>query len=241
MYRYLGDNRPRVPGLLEDQAWTAAACLDAYEVAGRPQDLGRAQNLARTMIDRLSAPDAGFFDRPADGDSAGLMTFRQKPAKENAIAASVLVRLSRLLREPELEDVARRALRGYARVVASQGHFAAGYAIAVDHLLNPGADVRIVARDDGSAAPMRRAALKLPVPDRIVRVIDPADRDALEREGLQPDPAPAAYVCYGTLCSAPVMSADDLFETAARTREAYGRTRRPEPLARPRGGRMASD
>ncbi|TAK71001.1 MAG: thioredoxin domain-containing protein [Dehalococcoidia bacterium] len=241
MFRYLAGDGPRVPGLLEDQAWTAAACLDAYEVAGRPQDLERARTLARAMIDRLAEPDGGFFDRPSDGDSAGLMTFRQKPAKENAVAAGVLVRLSRLLRELEFEEAARRALRGYAGIVASQGHFAAAYAIAVDQLLNPGADVRIVARDDGSSAAMRRAALRLPMPDRLVSVIDPGDREALDREGLPADPVPAAYVCYGSLCSALAASADDLFETAARTREAYERTRRPEPLARPRGGRMASD
>ncbi len=241
MFRYLADDGPRVPGLLEDQAWTAAACLDAYETAGRPRDLERAQLLARTMINRLGAPGGGFFDRPADGDASGLMSFRQKPVKENAVAAGVLVRLSRLLREAEFEDAARGTLRGYAGIVASQGHFAAGYAMAVDQLLNPGAEVRIVAPPDGSAGPMRRAALQLPVPDRLVRVIDPGDREALERDGLPAAPSPAAYICYGTLCSAPVVSADDLFETAARTREAYERTRRPEPLARPRGGRMPSD
>lgn len=240
-YRYLAADGPRVAGLLEDQAWTAAACLDAYDVAGRPQDLERAETLARMMIDRLGAPDGGFFDRPVDGETAGLMSFRQKPAKENAVAASVLVRLSRRLRDPELEDVARRALQGYAGIVASQGHFAAAYAIAVDRLLNPEVEVRIVAAADDGARSMRRAALRLPAPDRLVRVIDPGEREALEREGLPPDPAPAAYVCYGTLCSAPVISADDLLETAARTREAYEHTQRREPLARPRGGRMASD
>ncbi len=242
MCRYLADDGPHVPGLLEDQAWTAAACLDAYDVAGRPRDLDRARQLARAMIDRLAAPDGGFFDRPADGETSGLLSLRQKPVKENAVAASVFVRLSRLLHEPEFEDVARRALRPHAGIVASQGHFAAGYAIAVDQLLHPGADVRIVARDDAGSQPMRRAALQLPVPDRLVRVIDSADAAALEREGLPADPAPAAYVCYGELCSAPVTSADDLLETAARTREAYARTQRPEPLARPRGTRrIASD
>jgi uncharacterized protein YyaL (SSP411 family) len=237
MCRYLAADGPRVPGLLEDQAWTASAFLDAYEVAARPQDLERARQLAGSMIERLGAPDGGFFDRRADGDATALLSFRQQPVKENAVATGVLVRLARLLHEPEFEDHARRTLRRYAGVIASQGHFAAGYAIAVDQLLNPGAEVRIVAPPDGSAEPMRRAALRLPVPDVLVRVIDPDDGDALEREELQPHPAPAAYVCYGTLCSAPAASADDLVETAARTRAAYESTRRQEPLARPRGAR----
>ena len=88
---------------------------------------------------------------------------------------------------------------------------------------------------------MRAAALALAVPSRTVRVIDDSDGDALERAGLPARPSPAAYVCYGTLCSEPVTAPADLAEAVRRTREAYERTRHIEPLAGPRTGRMASD
>ena len=54
MFRYLSPDGPQVAGLLGDQAWTAAALLDAYEVAGRPQDLERAIELAAFMASRLA-------------------------------------------------------------------------------------------------------------------------------------------------------------------------------------------
>ena len=241
MYRYLTPDGPRIAGLLEDQAWAAAACLDAYEAAGRPPDLERAQTLVRFMRDRLAAPGGAFYDTPAEHETLGRLALRQTPVKENAVAAGVMVRLSRMTHDADLEAAARRALLPFAGIVESQGHFAAGYATAVDVLLDPGADVRIVAPPGDRVGPMRAAALALAVPSRTVRVIDDSDGDALERAGLPARPSPAAYVCYGTLCSEPVTAPADLAEAVRRTREAYERTRHIEPLAGPRTGRMASD
>jgi uncharacterized protein YyaL (SSP411 family) len=103
-------------------------------------------------------------------------------------------------------------------------------------LLNPGAEVKIVATD-GDAAALHAGALTLPVPDRTVRVIDPGDAEALAEEGLPAHPAPAAYACFGTLCSAPVTTPDDLIEIVERTRQAYESTRMKEPLLVPRSER----
>jgi uncharacterized protein YyaL (SSP411 family) len=101
--------------------------------------------------------------------------------------------------------------------------------------------VKIVARNGAGVGPLRAAALSLLVPDRMVRVIDADDASALEAEALPADPSPAAYVCYGTLCSAPVTSPDDLIDGVNRTRQAYESTRHAEPLAGPRAGGRAAD
>ena len=240
MARYLAPDGPRIGGLLGDQAWTAAACLDAYEVAGRPQDLDRAKQLAAFMESRLQAETGGFYDTPQGHETLGRLSSPQKPPKENAVAAMAFIRLARLTRERRYEDVARRALRQFPGIAESQSYFAAEYARAVDLLLNPGAEIRIVA-PAGAHAALHAAALALPVPDRIVRVIHVDDVAALAAEGLPPSPAPAAYACYGTLCSAPVTAPDDLFDMVAKTRQAYESTRRAEPLAGPRGSGMAGD
>ncbi len=241
MFRYLSPDGPRVAGLLGDQAWTAAACLDAYEVAGRPQDLDRARSLARFMGEHLAANGGGFFDTPSGHDTLGRLSSRQQPLKENAVAAMVLTRLARMSDDAEAEDTARRTLLGFPHAAESQGYFAADYARAVDLLLNPGADVRIVAASAADAALLHTAALALPVPDRTIRVIDAADPEVLDREGLPAHPSPAAYACYGTLCSAPVTTPADLFDIVDKTRQAYEAPRRAEPLAGPRYGSMASD
>jgi uncharacterized protein YyaL (SSP411 family) len=230
---------PLVPGLLGDQAWTAAALLDAYEVTGDVIHLSRAQELLDLMIDRLGARGGGFFDTPAEHETLGRLSMRQRPVKENAIAAMALIRLARLTHEQRYEDIARETLEQFVSAAEAQGYFASDYARAVDMLLNPGADVKIVA-DAADASTLRAAALALAVPDRIVRVIDPSDATALDAESLPSRPAPAAYVCYGTLCSAPVTRADDLIEITDKTRQAFEATRTREPLLGPRGPR-ASD
>ncbi len=242
MYRFLGAEGPRVAGLLGDQAYTATALLDAYEAAGREQDAARAKQLAALMVEHLGDEDGGFFDTPRGHESVGRLSSRQKPVKGNAVAAEVFTRLARLTRDATYAEMAQRTLLPFSGIIEAQGYFAAGYAVAVDRLLNPGAEVKIVASADGhGAAPLRAAALALLVHDRTVRVVDASDRPLLESESLPPDPAPAAYVCYGTLCSAPVTSPGDLVEIVDRTRRAYEATRHAEPLAGPRGGAMAGD
>lgn len=240
MFRYLASDGPGVPGLLGDQAWTAAALLDAYEVAGRAQDLARAQSLAAFMRERLMAPNGAFADTPAGHETLGRLAQPQTPVKENAIAAMVFLRLGRLTHDDTQIEIARRALAPFAHVAESQGYFAADYAKAVDLLLNPGADIKVVASGDAGQA-LHAASLALAVPDRVIRTIDAGDSAALAAESLPASPSPAAYVCYGTLCSAPVTSPGDLAEMVDRTRQAYESTRVREPLAGPRSGTMAPD
>lgn len=239
MYRFLSPDGPRVAGLLGDQAWTLAALLDAYEAASRPHDLERARTLASFMRDTLRAAGGGFLDTPPGHEKLGRLSTSQKPIKENAIAAMGLLRLSRLTHETEWETLAREALAAFTHVAETQGYFAADYAKAVDMLLNPGADVKIVAAS-GDGERLRLAALLAPVPDRTVRTIPADDATALQREALPPEPAPAAYICYGTLCSAPVTSPDDVADMVQRTRQAYESTRPHELLAVPRS-EMADD
>ncbi len=240
MYRHLSPDGPKIPGLLGDQAWTALASLDAYEVAGRPQDLQRAQQLAAFMIERLAVDGGGFRDTPPEHETLGRLAQPQTPVKENSIAAMVMIRLWHLTHDDTYEAIARATLARFAHVAESQGYFASDYAKAVDLLLNPGAEVKIVAAGDAGHT-LHAAALALPIADRVIRMIDAGDADVLAAEGLPPHPSPAAYVCYGTLCSAPVTTPGDLFAIVERTKQAYESTRRPEPLAGPRGGTMASD
>ncbi|MEX0750556.1 MAG: DUF255 domain-containing protein [Dehalococcoidia bacterium] len=237
IHRYLAPDGPQIGGLLGEQAWTAVALLDAYEVAARPRDLQRARGLAEFMIERVASDAGAFYDTPAESETLGRLSMRQTPVKENAVAAEALIRLARLTHEHRFKEAARRALAQFADVIESQGYFASNYARTVDMLLNPGAEVKIVAAADNGAWPLHLAALALPVPDRIVRMIDASDADALSAEALPPRPAPAAYACYGTLCSAPVTTPDDLFDIVDRTRQAYEASRPAEPLAGPRSER----
>ncbi len=124
--------------------------------------------------------------------------------QDNAVCAEVFMRLGHLLRNDEDLEIAKGTLEAFTGQYQHMGYFAAGYAKQVDLALNPPAEINIVGHP-GSAADLHSAALRLAVPARIVQILDP-DRDA-ERLGalfLPTEPAPAAYACAGTMCSAPV-------------------------------------
>ena len=177
--------------------------------------------------------------RPGTRHSAAVVAARSR-VKENAVAAEVLIAARPA--SPHDESYATRAERALRAVLEHRrgaGLLRGRVREAVDLLLNPGAR-REDRRVTGGGGALHAAALA-----RRCRPDDPRHRgiragDAGGR-GLPATPAPAAYVCYGTLCSAPVTTPDDLFEIVDRTRQAYESTRRREPLAAPRGGKLPSD
>jgi uncharacterized protein YyaL (SSP411 family) len=226
MYRY-HDGSPHVPGLLGDQAHMARALLDAHEVTGDSIHLDRAEELARLLIDRFADKDGGgFFDVWDTNDNLGRLAERQKSLQDNAVCAEVFTRLHHLTRSEEHKQVAQATLEAFAPSYHALGHFAAAYARQVDLLLNPPTEVNIVgaAGSEGANA-LHQAALNLDVPYRIVQLLDPK-RDAarLEALSLPSDPSPAAYVCLGTTCSAPVTNPSTLAETVNQTRSASPQT-----------------
>ena len=221
MYRY-HDGAPHVPGLLGDQAYMARALLDAHEVSGDSTYLVRAEELARLLIDRFADKEGGFFDVWDEVDNLGRLAERQKSVQENAVCAELFIRLHHLTRNEEYQRVAQATLEAFAPSYHTLGYMAAGYAKHVDLLLNPAAAVNTVgALDDQRTQALYRASQTLDVPYRIVQLLDP-ERDAarLEALSLPPQPSPAAYVCLGTMCSAPVTEPSGLQETVEQMRTA---------------------
>jgi len=211
MYRFLTPENgasPQVTGLLGDQAQTARALLDAHEVTGDSQYLDRALELAHLMahrfLDRKDGHPAGFFDTWDEPNDVGRLRDRQKSLQDNAVCAEVFMRLGHLLRNDDYLGIARGTLEAFTSHYPHMGYFAAGYAKQVDLTLNPPVEINIVG-DARSATELHRAALLLQAPDRVVQLLDPArDAERLTALSLPPEPSPAAYVCSGTTCSAPV-------------------------------------
>ena len=210
MYRY-HDGEPRVLGLLGDQVYTALALLDAYQAAAEPVYLDRALELAGMLEERFADSDAGgFFDTWREHESLGRLGLRQKPLSENAACARLFLSLEQLTHERRYREIARRTLEAFAGQEQNMGHFAAAYARVVDSYLHPQADVRLVGtRDDVQG--LYDAALRLRLPELTLQRLDPArDGERLAALALPPEPAPAAYVCFGTMCSAPVSTPAEL-------------------------------
>jgi uncharacterized protein YyaL (SSP411 family) len=216
MYRYY-DGAPHVTGLLGDQAQVARALLDAAEATGEQKYNERAAELTALIEARFRDADGGgFFDVWDAAADVGRLRDRQKSVQENALCAEVFTRLYHLTREERYGEVARTTLEAFAAGIPQMGYFAAGFAKQADLWLHPPAEVNIVG-EPATTEEMRWAALSLYAPFRIVQVLEP-ERDAarLAALSLPAHPSPAAYVCVGTACSAPVTDADSLIETVRR-------------------------
>lgn len=212
MYRY-HDGKPHVTGLLGDQAYVARALLDAAEVTGNQEYNGQAQQLADLLERRFGdAAGGGFFDVWDAAEGVGLLRDRHKSVPDNAVCAEVFTRLYHLTHEEKYNETARSTLEAFAASIPQMGYFASGFAKQCDIGLHPPAAVNIVG-GAGATTDLHRAALRLHVPFRVVQVIEPA-RDAakLAALALPGTPSPAAYVCVGMACSAPVSEPAGLVE-----------------------------
>ena len=225
MYRF-HDGKPQMQGLLGDQAHTAKALLDAYEVTAQPLHLNRATELAEFMLARFAdTAGGGFFDIWDANPDEGRLRERQKSVPENTVCAEVFARLHHLTREDRYREIAQGTLEVFVGASAQMGYFAAGYARQVDSFLNPPAEVNIVGQA-GAVEALHSAALSLDLPSRVVQVLDPArDAERLTALMLPGEPSPAAYVCLGTTCSAPVTDVDQLLQTVQRMQQSSGTIR----------------
>ncbi len=196
---------PEVRGLLADQAAYLRALLDAHEVSGETRFLERARALVPRIVERFEAPDGGFYDR-VDTDAIGRLEIPDRPIVDNGILAEALLRLAALDADEGPRRTAERALLLFARTYASASSFAAAYARALRRYLSPETAVRIVGTPR-QTADFREAAARLPEASLAIRTVG---REAAGRLGLPPEPAPAAYVCRGTVCGPPAASAAGL-------------------------------
>ena len=222
MYRF-HDGAPQVTGLLGDQAHVARALLDAAEVTGDHEYNDRAVQLAGLLEMRFrDGKGGGFFDVWDAADGVGLLRDRQKSVQDNAVCAEVFTRLYHLTHDEKYSQLAISTLEAFAAGIPQMGYFAAGFARQCDIALHPPAAVNIVG-EPGTTTEMHWAALSLYAPFRVVQVIEPVRHARrLAALSLPPRPTPAAYVCIGTACSAPVTDPDSLIETVRRMQKAQG-------------------
>jgi uncharacterized protein len=145
-----------VAGLLDDYAFTALACLDAYEATADLSYFKFAQSIADSMIAKFcDATSGGFFDSepPAEGKGLGVLATQRKPLQDsptpagNPMAAIALLRLHHYTGDTGYRVKAEKTLQTFAGVAEQFGIFAATYGIAVAHFLESPIQVVVIAGD----------------------------------------------------------------------------------------------
>ncbi|HKY50997.1 MAG TPA: DUF255 domain-containing protein [Candidatus Limnocylindria bacterium] len=209
---------PRVADLLGDWAAFLQATIDEYETGKHPGALAAAVKAATAMRERLEdAENGGFFDAP-DRVEPGRVAIREKPIEDNAMAADALLRLAALTGDERWHETAIRALRAFAGTYRGWGQFASSYANAVARALSEPIAITVVGQPgDAAALALWNEARAVDDPNRSTQWLSPEDAEQLEQLGFPPDRV-AAYVCVGTMCSAPLTDEGSLRRELERAR-----------------------
>jgi uncharacterized protein len=147
----------RVPGMLDDYAFTAIACLDAYEATSDLNYFRFAQRIADQMIDRFFDPvSGGFFDSSLSklkGSALGALSAPRKPVQDsptpagNPAAAIALLRMYSYTNTQDYYVKAQLTLEAFAGIIDQFGIFAGTYGLALTWYSRPHTQVVVIGGD----------------------------------------------------------------------------------------------
>jgi uncharacterized protein len=226
----------KVPGTLDDYAFTVHACVDAWIASGKMTYYEAAIKLADAMISRFYDHTAGaFYDTetaPSGGAPLGALTARRKPLQDtptpagNPTAAAALVRLEALSGRADYREIAEDTLESFAGIVEHFGLYAGSYGLAAERLLlDP---LQIVVVGSGSEADKlealvtaRYAANKSVIRVSPERLVPGGLPEALAETLLQVPAPPNAeawvVVCRGRTCLPPMADSDAVLASLEET------------------------
>ena len=219
----------RVPGTLDDYAFTVHACIDGWLASGEVRFYRAARAIADAMIARFYDHTAGaFYDTATPETGAvplGALSARRKPLQDsptpagNPTAASALLRLESLAGQPRYREIAEDTLESFAGIVEHFGLYAGSYGLALERLLLDPIQVVVVGAGESADSLEATATAGFAVNKTVIRVA-PAQLttddlpEALAETVLQVpaprDSAAWALVCRGRTCLPPVTDPEAL-------------------------------
>jgi uncharacterized protein len=223
----------QIPGVLDDYAFTAVACLDAYEATADISYFGFARKIVDAMIERFfDSVSGGFFDTVSFGEkSLGVLGTRRKPFQDsptpagNSVAAIALLRLHSYTDEPGYRDKAEQTIELLAGVAGQYGLFAATYGIAAVHLSQPHIQVVVVGEDELAEQLWRaavkpfsatKAVIKLAFNKAVPQNLPPALAQTIPQLPAVQAEKTVAVICSGFTCQPPVANVEELAQELRR-------------------------
>ncbi len=213
----------KVPGTLDDYAFTIHACIDAWLASGEMSYYRAAVKLAEDLIARFYDRTAGaFFDVAASAGGAsalGALVARRKPLQDaptpagNPIAASALLRLETLGGRKEYREIAEDTLASFAGIVEHFGLYVGSYGLALERLLLDPVQVVVIGSGAEAESLEAMAVGRFAVNKTVIRLaperlVPGGLPESLAETLLQvPKPVEAqawALVCRGHTCLPPI-------------------------------------
>ena len=200
-------------GQAEEYVFVAWGLLELYETTYETRYLRGAQQLTDQLLTHFSdEQSAGFYMTPDDGEKLlvrGRDIHDGAMPSANAVAADVLLRLTRLTGDPAYERRAEALFGAFAAAVTESPSNHTAMLSALERVTSGGHEV-VVAGDPAAAdTRVMLAALQRPfLPDTVVVLRPDGDADivalapyAASQRSL--DGAATAYVCRSHACEAP--------------------------------------
>ncbi len=212
LYRTYRAGKAHLDACLEDYAYLAEGLIDLYEAGAHEGYLDEAVRLAeRILADFSDVQQGGFFTTSKDHESL-ILRSREGPdgatPSGNAVAASVLARLSFHFAREDFREAAANAIRVYGRQITRYPRAFAKSLCVVDLLLRGPVELAFL----GSPAEAGFEALRAEVnrrylPNRIIAHHDPQGPDPdhpLTKGKTLVKGKAALYICRNFSCQAPI-------------------------------------
>lgn len=197
------------PAVLDDHGNLAEGLLALQRATGDPVWLDRAGEIIALAIAGFH-DEAGWHDSAHDGEALITRprgrTDNAEPAGVSAIAGALLSH-SALAGDTRHRALAEEAVASQSRIIAQDPRFA-GWALAVAEAMLEG-PLQVAIVGEGEDGPLRRVAEASSSPGLVIASGEPDSQPLLADRPLV-DGRPAAYVCRGFVCDAPVTAVEDL-------------------------------
>ena len=203
---------------LDDYAYLASALLEMLQLRWKNEDVSWLRAILDAMLARFEDRELGGFFFTSDDHEA--LIHRSKSFSDdaipagNGIAARALLRAGYLLGETRYLDAAERTLRAAWLAINRFPHGHMSLLEALDEYLEP-PEIVIIREPAPQRGAWQRELDRLYAPHRLVFSI-PADLVGLDAAiaDKKPGAATRAYVCRGSICSAPVDSLEEMVRVA---------------------------
>jgi uncharacterized protein YyaL (SSP411 family) len=223
--------QPReIPGVLDDYAFTAGACLDAYEATSDLSYFNFARRIADAMVEKFfDQASGGFLDTEQNPRSAtpalGVLGSRRKPFQDsptpagNSAAAIAMMRLHSYTHDSAYQEKARKTIEIFAGMAGRYGIFAATFGITAVHYSFPPTQVVVIGDDEvadqldstaAAAFALNKAVIRLAPNEVVPRNLPPALADTLPHLPDISSGRSMAIICSGFSCQPPVHDVGEL-------------------------------
>ena len=213
-------------GFLDDYAYTANACLDAYESTADLTYFRQAHQITNQMIERFYVADSGgFLDSAPKPGAPGVLATPRKPFQDsptpagNPVAAIGLLRMHGYTGEDSYREKAQRTLDLLAGTAGQYGLFAGTYGIGLLYALYPHSQIIIIGEDEAaeqlysqaiSSALFGRSVIKLTFSQAVAQNLPPSLAATIPELPAIKARRTTAVVCSGFSCKPPVNTSEQL-------------------------------